>query len=45
MKMKKVLVIVLALILAIGCISCFTACNNDQDEFKIGLICLHDREH
>ncbi len=31
MKMKKVLVIVLALILAIGCIACFTACNNEEE--------------
>lgn len=43
MKMKKVFVIVLALILAIGCISCFTACNKEQTTtVKFGLITLHD---
>ena len=43
MKMKKVLVIVLALILAIGCIACFTACNKeDTTTVKFGLITLHD---
>ena len=44
MKMKKVLVIVLALVLAIGCISCFTACNKNDTTttVKFGLITLHD---
>ncbi|MBO4539149.1 MAG: BMP family ABC transporter substrate-binding protein [Clostridia bacterium] len=32
MKMKKVFVIVLALILAVGCIACFTACNKEPAE-------------
>ncbi len=42
MKMKKVLIIVLAMAVIIGCLACFAACKDNNDEFKIGLICLHD---
>ena len=32
MKMKKVLVVLLALTVAAGCIACFTACDNNRDD-------------
>lgn len=32
MKMKKVLIAVLAVVLAIGCIACFAACNKKGGE-------------
>ncbi len=40
--MKKLLVLVLAVVLAVACVACFTACSDNDEDFKVGLICLHD---
>lgn len=40
---KKVLALLLIVALVASLCVAFTACNNDQDEFKIGMICLHDQ--
>ncbi len=40
--MKKILSLVLALLVLVGCTVAFASCGND--EFKIGVICLHDEK-
>ena len=40
--MKKILSLVLALLVLVGCTAAFASCGND--EFKIGVICLHDEK-
>jgi basic membrane protein A len=43
--MKKILVTVLAVIMAMSTVFGMTACNKSKkNEFKVGLICLHDSE-
>ena len=39
--MKKLITLLLSVLLTVGCAFGLTACNND-DTFKVGLICLHD---
>jgi len=41
MKKKLVALLLIVAIVASLCVT-LVACNNDEDEFKIGLICLHD---
>ena len=40
---KKVIALLLVVALVASLCVCFVACNNDEDEFKVGLICLHDQ--
>lgn len=36
-KMKKTLILVLAVIMAVGCVFAFTACNNQKNDYKVGV--------
>lgn len=40
--MKKLFTLILTVILAVGCCFGLTACGDDGDTVKVGLICLHD---
>ena len=44
MKMKKVLALILTIAVLATVCACFIACEEDDGEFKIGLICLHDEQ-
>ncbi len=42
-KMKKVLSVILAVVVLASLCVCFAACTEEEDEFKIGMLCLHDK--
>ena len=41
---KKTLAVMLVLAMAVGTLLTFSSCNQSSDKFKIGVICLHDRQ-
>ncbi|MGM9645414.1 MAG: BMP family ABC transporter substrate-binding protein [Eubacteriales bacterium] len=41
---KKIFSVALVLVMLVGCVSMFASCTKDDDDFKIGIICLHDEK-